>query len=153
MKRKAEADISIFSYLISISQAAFACSKLTIETLEQGVKYVQRLRSGIFIVNFEHISHLVLVFLLLTLNMQLSAGFGIYVYVYVNKTLGVHLTYNKALNNKMNFLEAIMVIENVSKLWRMQNLTLEGGLVIFKVLALSKIVYLALLAHVYVLYN
>ena len=85
--------------------------------------------------------------------MQLSAGFGIYVYVYVNKTLGVHLTYNKALNNKMNFLEAIMVIENVSKLWRMQNLTLEGGLVIFKVLALSKIVYLALLAHVYVLYN
>ena len=26
-------------------------------------------RSGVFIVNFEHISHLVLVFLLLTLNM------------------------------------------------------------------------------------
>ena len=26
-------------------------------------------RSGIFIVNFEHISHIVLVFLLLTLNM------------------------------------------------------------------------------------
>ena len=34
--------------------------KLTIETLEQGVKYVQ----SVFIVNFEHISHLVLVFLL-----------------------------------------------------------------------------------------
>ena len=32
-------------------------------------------RSGIFIVNFEHILHLVLVFLLLTLNMQLPAGF------------------------------------------------------------------------------
>ena len=31
-------------------------------------------RSGVFIVNFEHISHLVLVFLLLTLNMQLPAG-------------------------------------------------------------------------------
>ena len=30
--------------------------------------------SGIFIVNFEHISHLVLVFLLLTLDMQLLAG-------------------------------------------------------------------------------
>ena len=28
-----------------------------------------RRRSGVFIVNFEHISHLVLVFLLLTLNM------------------------------------------------------------------------------------
>ena len=34
----------------------------------QGVKYVQS-RSGIFIVNFEHISYLVLVFLLLTWNM------------------------------------------------------------------------------------
>ena len=33
--------------------------------------------SGIFIVNFEHISHLVLVFLLLTLNMQLPAGMSI----------------------------------------------------------------------------
>ena len=30
--------------------------------------------SGVFIVNFEHISHLVLVFLLLTLNMYLAAG-------------------------------------------------------------------------------
>ena len=30
--------------------------------------------SGVFIVNFEHISHLVLVFLLLTLNMQMPAG-------------------------------------------------------------------------------
>ena len=30
-------------------------------------------RSGVFIVNFEHISHLALVFLLLTLNMQLPA--------------------------------------------------------------------------------
>ena len=32
-----------------------------------------RRRSGVFIVNFEHISHLVLVFLLLTLNMELPA--------------------------------------------------------------------------------
>ena len=31
-------------------------------------------RSGVFIVNFERASHLVLVFLLLTLNMQLPAG-------------------------------------------------------------------------------
>ena len=46
----------------------------TIETLEQDVKYVQiktperRHCSGVFIVNFEHFSRLVLVFLLLTLN-------------------------------------------------------------------------------------
>ena len=36
---------------------------------------LQRRRSDIFIVNFEHISHLVLVFLLLTLDMNLPAGF------------------------------------------------------------------------------
>ena len=36
------------------------------ETLEQGVKYIQS--SGVFTANFEHILHLVLVFLLLTLN-------------------------------------------------------------------------------------
>ena len=41
------------------------CSKLTIKTPESR----HWLRSGVFIVNFEHISHLVLVFLLLTLNM------------------------------------------------------------------------------------
>ena len=34
-------------------------------------------RSDVFIVNFEHISHLVLVFLLLTLNMQTPAGSGV----------------------------------------------------------------------------
>ena len=42
------------------------CSKLTIKIQERR----QWRRSGIFIVNFEHISHLVLVFLLLPLNMQ-----------------------------------------------------------------------------------
>ena len=62
------------------SQPAFICSKLTIETLEQGVKYDKMLtiktlerhqwhRSGVFTVIFEHISRLVLVSLLLTLNM------------------------------------------------------------------------------------
>ena len=40
------------------------CSKWTIEQ-----------RSGVFIINFEHISHLVLAFLLLTLNMKLTDGF------------------------------------------------------------------------------
>ena len=35
-----------------LKQSAITCSKLTTETLEQGVKYF-------FIVNFEHISHLV----------------------------------------------------------------------------------------------
>ena len=38
--------------------------KLTVKTLERR----HWRRSGVFIVNFEHISHLVLVFLLLTLS-------------------------------------------------------------------------------------
>ena len=44
---------------IKYPQPAITCSKLTIEILGG--------RSGVFIVNFEHISHLVLAFLLLTL--------------------------------------------------------------------------------------
>ena len=40
------------------------CSKLTTKTPERRQCY----RSGVFIVNSEHISHLFLVFLLLTLN-------------------------------------------------------------------------------------
>ena len=46
------------------------CSNLTIKTPEQR----QWLCSGVFIVKFEHISHLVLVLLLLTLNRQMPTG-------------------------------------------------------------------------------
>ena len=46
------------------------CSKLTIKIPER----CHWRRSGIFIVNFKHISHIVLVLLLLTLNMHLSTG-------------------------------------------------------------------------------
>ena len=48
------------------------CSKLTIKTTER----CYWRRSGVFIVNFEHISHLVLVFLMLTLNMYWLQSFG-----------------------------------------------------------------------------
>ena len=51
-----------WTILVTPSQPVITCSKLTIAKL-------MMLRSGIFIVNFEYISHLVLVFLLLTLNM------------------------------------------------------------------------------------
>ena len=46
------------------------CSELTIKTPER----LQWCRSGVFIVNLEHILHLPPVFLLLTLNMLLLAG-------------------------------------------------------------------------------
>ena len=61
------------------TQLAFTCSKSTTETLEKGVKHSSKLtiktperpqwqRFGIFIVNFEHISHFLLVYIVLTLN-------------------------------------------------------------------------------------
>ena len=42
---------------IVTTQLTFTCSKSVVETLEKGVKYVQSQsrRSGVFIVNFEHI--------------------------------------------------------------------------------------------------
>ena len=52
------------------SQPAITCSKLTIKTPEQR----HSRHFGVFIVNSEHISHLVLVFMLLILNMYLPAG-------------------------------------------------------------------------------
>ena len=51
------------------TQPTTTCSGLTIETLEQGVKYID-----VFIVNFENILHLALVFLLITLSRQILAG-------------------------------------------------------------------------------
>ena len=41
-----------------------------------------------------------------------------------------------------NFLTAISNLQNVLKIWRMRNLTLEGKIIVFKTLASSKIVYL-----------
>ena len=50
------------------------CSKLTIKTPERPNWH----RSGVFIVNFEHNSHLVLVFLLLTLSRYMPDGWCVY---------------------------------------------------------------------------
>ena len=62
-----------------IAQLVFTCPKLTIETLTRceicsklTIKTPERHQwhcYDVLIVNFEHVSHLVLVFLLLTLNM------------------------------------------------------------------------------------
>ena len=50
-----------------ISMLTFTSSKLTIETIKTPERR-QLCPSGIFVVNFEHISQLFLVLLLLTLN-------------------------------------------------------------------------------------
>ena len=52
--------------MLTLSQPASTCSKLTIKTLER-----RQRRSCVFIVNFEYVSHLVLVYLLLTLRREM----------------------------------------------------------------------------------
>ena len=58
----------------SLSLREFMC-KSPVLVVFQPASTCQWRRSGIFIVNFEHISHLVLVFLLLTLNILLVFNF------------------------------------------------------------------------------
>ena len=58
--------------------------------------------------------------------------------------LGIHYSYNKQLENDENFKKYIAKIDNVLKLWRARNLSLEGKIKVFKSLALFKITHLAL---------
>ena len=60
------------------------------------------------------------------------------------KILGIHYSYNQALENDQNFTDHIIKIENALKLWRSRSLNLEGKITVFKCLALSKIIHLAL---------
>ena len=61
------------------------------------------------------------------------------------ETLEIHYSYNKHLENDENFKKYTAKIENVLKLWRARSLSLEGKIVVFKSLALSKITHVALL--------
>ena len=63
------------------------------------------------------------------------------------KILGIHFSYNKKNENDEKFLEQIISIEKVLKLWHMQNLTLDGQVTVFEALAISKIVHLALISQ------
>ena len=57
------------------------------------------------------------------------------------KILGTHFSYNKKLKEKRYFYTSLTNIQRVLKIWKMINLTLEGKIVIFKTLAISKIVF------------
>ena len=59
------------------------------------------------------------------------------------KILGVHFSYNKTLQHEMNFPGHIGNIESVLRLWRIRNLTIEGKVLVFKSLAISKKVQLS----------
>ena len=48
----------------------------------------------------------------------------------------------------MKTFSSTSTIEKVIKLWQKQNLTLEGKITVFKALAMSKIVHLALITNI-----
>ena len=57
------------------------------------------------------------------------------------KILGTHFSYNKKLKQEKNFYNIVTDIQRVLKRWKMRKLTLEGKIVIFKTLVISKIVF------------
>ena len=59
------------------------------------------------------------------------------------KILGTHFSYNKKLKEKKNFCKIVTDMQQVLKIWKMRRLTLEGKIVIFKTIAISKIVFQA----------
>ena len=59
------------------------------------------------------------------------------------KILGVFFTYYKNLQLENNFRKTILSIERILKMWKRRNLTLEGQIIIFKTLALSKVTFLS----------
>ena len=64
------------------------------------------------------------------------------------KILSIHFSYNKKIKNEENFIKIIKKNENVLKIWRIRNLTVPGKITIFKTLAISKVIHLALVTNV-----
>ena len=64
------------------------------------------------------------------------------------KILGIYFSYNKKLELEKNFLNHIAKIQNILKLWKLRNLTIEGRIVVFKSLAISKLIHLALVTEI-----
>ena len=66
----------------------------------------------------------------------------------VLKNLGIYFSYNKKLVQEKNFLNHIVKFQNVLKLWKLRNLTIEGRIFVFKSLAISKLIHLALVTEI-----
>ena len=64
------------------------------------------------------------------------------------KILGTHFSYNEKLKEEKCFYKIVTDMQRVLKIWKMRRLTLEGKIVIFKTIAISKIVFQAFIATV-----
>ena len=56
--------------------------------------------------------------------------------------LGIFFSYNQNIELEQNFKKPIVGIKKVLRMWHWRNLTLEGKIINFKALALSKLVFL-----------
>ena len=63
------------------------------------------------------------------------------------KILGIHLSYNKKLEEEEKFLNHIVKNQIILKLQKLRNLTIEGRFAVFKSLAISKLIHLALVIN------
>ena len=66
----------------------------------------------------------------------------------VIKIFGIYFSYDKRLEQDKNFLNHNVKIQNILKLWKLRNLTIEGRIVVFKSLAISKVIHLALVTEI-----
>ena len=57
------------------------------------------------------------------------------------RTLGIFISYDKNLEQKLNFLDSIKTSNDVWKLWEFRGLTLAGRNLVFKSLAVLKLLY------------
>ena len=66
----------------------------------------------------------------------------------VIKILGICFSYNKNLENEKNFIIHIKKLQDILKLWKTRNLSIQGKITVFKTLGISKIIHLALVTNV-----
>ena len=64
------------------------------------------------------------------------------------KILGIYFSSNKKLEQEKNFFNHIVNIQNILKLWKPRNLSIERT--IFKALAISKLTHLALVTEIFI---
>ena len=60
------------------------------------------------------------------------------------KILGIYYSYKDKIEFQENFKRHIIKTEQILRIWRMRDLSIEGKITVFKTLAISKIVHLAL---------
>ena len=64
------------------------------------------------------------------------------------KILGTYFSYNEKLKEEKIVYKIVTDMQRVLKIWKMRRLTLEGKIVIFKTIAISKIVFQAFITTV-----